>query len=196
MASRYCYPPLMYSSLPAIVDGDVLRIKFNLSNLNFQDEIKHIQFIISYQINNKSAVNSDQWLNNIIYIPWNAVKKEGTLYYCDILGDNLEKGKWEAGNYYKIQARFGLSEFPGQSGAGFDYTQLAEWERNCQEQNLFTEWSTVTVVKVIPRPEIGIIGLDDQSSTTVGRQYIDSNLGVFVGYYYNTDYKDQRIDHS
>lgn len=190
MASRYCYPPLMYSSLPAIIDGDVLRIKFNLSNLNFQDEIKHIQFIISYQINNKSAVNSDQWLNNIIYIPWNAVRKEGTLYYCDILGDNLEKGKWEAGNYYKIQARFGLSEFPGQSGAGFDYTQLAEWERNCQEQNLFTEWSTVTVVKVIPRPEIGIIGLDDQSSTTVGRQYIDSNLGVFVGYYYNTDYKE------
>lgn len=190
MASRYCYPPLMYSSLPAIADGETLRVKFNLSNLNFQNEIKHIQFIISYQINNKSAVNTKQWLNDIIYIPWNAVKKDGSIYYCNILGDNLEMGKWAAGNYYKIQARFGLSEFPGQSGDGFDYTKLAEWERNCQEQNLFTEWSTVTVVKVIPQPSIGIIGLEHQSSVTVGQQYIHSNLASFVGYYYNTDKRE------
>ena len=54
MASRYCYPPLMYSSLPAIVDGDVLRIKFNLSNLNFQDEIKFFENL-EYKILNKGC---------------------------------------------------------------------------------------------------------------------------------------------
>ena len=193
MASRYCYPPIMPSSLPAIADGETLKITFNLSNLNFQDEIKHIQFIISYQNNNKSAVNNEQWLNNIIYIPWNAIKKENNNYYCNIIGENLKNGKWEAGYYYKVQARFGLSEFPGQSGDGFDYSQLAEWERNCQEMNLFTEWSTVTIVKVIPKPEIGIIGLNDQSNTVIGQQYITSNLGSFIGYYYNTD-KTELID--
>ena len=183
MASRICYPPITYSSLPAFPAGTDLMFRFNIPNLNAKNDIKSIQFVVNFQTNNKSAVRREQWHTDIIFIPWSSVREDSLGYYVYIGSDNLTNG-WEAGLYYRIQARFGLIEGPEQ--IGFDWGDWAEWSQHAAENNLLTEWSTVTIVKAITRPTVSIINLTD-SSAEVGNQFVSSSLSTFVGAYYSSD---------
>lgn len=183
MASRICYPPITYSSLPAFPAGTDLMFRFNIPNLNAKNDIKSIQFVVNFQTNNKSAVRREQWHTDIIFIPWSSVREDNLGYYVYIGSDNLTNG-WEAGLYYRIQARFGLIEGPEQ--VGFDWEDWAEWSQHAAENNLLTEWSTVTIVKAITRPTVSIINLTD-SSAEVGNQFVSSSLSTFVGAYYSSD---------
>ena len=183
MASRICYPPITYSSLPAFPAGTDLMFRFNIPNLNAKNDIKSIQFVVNFQTNNKSAVRREQWHTDIIFIPWSSVREDSLGYYVYIGSDNLTNG-WEAGLYYRIQARFGLIEGPEQ--VGFDWEDWAEWSQHAAENNLLTEWSTVTIVKAITRPTVSIINLTD-SSAEAGNQFVSSSLSTFVGAYYSSD---------
>lgn len=183
MASRICYPPITYSSLPAFPAGTDLMFRFNIPNLNAKNDIKSIQFVVNFQTNNKSAVRREQWHTDIIFIPWSSVREDSLGYYVYIGSDNLTNG-WEAGLYYRIQARFGLIEGPEQ--VGFDWEDWAEWSQHAAENNLLTEWSTVTIVKAITRPIVSIINLTD-SSAEAGNQFVSSSLSTFVGAYYSSD---------
>ena len=183
MASKICYPPITYSSLPAFPAGTDLMFRFNIPNLNAKNDIKSIQFVVNFQTNNKSAVRREQWHTDIIFIPWSSVREDSLGYYVYIGSDNLTNG-WEAGLYYRIQARFGLIEGPEQ--VGFDWEDWAEWSQYAAENNLLTEWSTVTIVKAIARPTVSIINLTD-SSAEAGNQFVSSSLSTFVGAYYSSD---------
>lgn len=183
MASRICYPPITYSSLPAFPAGTDLMFRFNIPNLNAKNDIKSIQFVVNFQTNNKSAVRREQWHTDIIFIPWSSVREDSLGYYVYIGSDNLTNG-WEAGLYYRIQARFGLIEGPEQ--VGFNWEEWAEWSQYAAENNLLTEWSTVTIVKAITRPTVSIINLTD-SSAEAGNQFVSSSLSTFVGAYYSSD---------
>ena len=183
MASRICYPPITYGSLPAFPAGTDLMFRFNIPNLNAKNDIKSIQFVVNFQTNNKSAVRREQWHTDIIFIPWSSVREDSLGYYVYIGSDNLTNG-WEAGLYYRIQARFGLIEGPEQ--VGFNWEDWAEWSQHAAENNLLTEWSTVTIVKAITRPTVSIINLTD-SSAEVGNQFVSSSLSTFVGAYYSSD---------
>ena len=189
MASRYVFSPIIPKVIPAIVKGSTLRVYFSLNNLNQVNDIKHIQFNIKFQSNNKNAlllgnnyIDNNYIIDEVIYIPWSSIGQENNQYYFDIKNTYLKDG-WNIGGYYKIQSRFGLSELPAYQD---DYSWFSNWDSSNKQNNLYSEWSTVAVTKVIPKPDIGIIGLTNQDDISSGQQSI-VNTGSLTGYYYNED---------
>lgn len=147
------YPPILASSQEAFLASTSTEpIYFTLSSVTNKLDIGHVQIKVTYQSNNKTAVKTSTYPDGIIYKPATAINDWGNnRYSVSILSSDLEEGWWVANRYYKVQICFG--ESPLWTG---DLSNFASWKAAQIEQNKFSDWSTVMVLKAIPQPQIEI----------------------------------------
>lgn len=165
------YPPIMASSQDAFLASTSSEtIYFTLSAVTNRLDIKHIQIKIVYQTNNKTAVKTDIYPDGIIYKPETAITSlGGNMYSVSILSSDLEEGWWVANRYYKVQICFG--ENPLWTGG---LSNFASWKAAQVEENKFSDWSTVMVIKAIAQPKIEIT--NQGSSMSGGDIIIESSV--------------------
>lgn len=186
----FMFSPILESTQPAFNAGDGLNITYTIPDqVNIKD-IKHLGVRIIEQNSNSSVVNT---LDSILYIPFNANASQGSTYTVQI-SNNAIKGGWRAGNYYKIQMRFGTGplSFTDKNNNNYIYSsdnieQLSAWKKAYLEEYVFSEWSTVMLTKAITPPNIWLLNQSTQKQSSLiidnihGTEY--NTMPLFEGVY-------------
>lgn len=181
------FPPILESSQPAFNTSIyTYPIYFTLSNITSLNTLGHIQIRLVYQKDNKSAVDLSKYPDGIIYKNISNIAMKGKQYYININNTDLSLGKWQDGVYYKVQLRFGKDPIWN------DLSNFSNWKEEQIKLGNFSDWSTVMILKSIPKPEIIILnntilntaGLADNVSS------VETSLTpIFKGKYSNTIYE-------
>ena len=138
------YPPLLSSTQPAFLYTiDSYPIYFKLQSMMTLSQIKHIQVQIVQQVNNRTVVNTTAYPDGIMYKEASSITQEANGEYKVEIKKSDLAGAWIEGVIYKVQIRFGSSELWG------DVSRFADWKQEQIENQTFSEWSTVMVIKAI-----------------------------------------------
>lgn len=177
------YPPTLQSTQPAfLATTPDYEIKYTLQKVTSAETIKHIQIRVVEQRSNSSIVNTSKYPDNIIYKNVD-LTKESSPYGIKILAADLRKS-WSPGVCYKIQLRFGSTNFPT------DLSSFAAWKKEQINNQTFSEWSTVMVIKAIAQPEIYIENAGALRTDVIASKQTEASLTpLFVG-----DYIDNASD--
>lgn len=171
------YPPTLQSTQPAFlaITPDY-EIKYTLQKVTSAETIKHIQIRVVEQRSNSSIVNTSKYPDNIIYKNVD-LTKEASPYGIKILTSDLRK-PWSPGVCYKIQLRFGSTNFPS------DLSAFAAWKKEQINNQTFSEWSTVMVIKAIAQPEVYIENAGTLRTDVIASKQTEASLTpLFVGDY-------------
>lgn len=139
------YPPILQSTQPAFLESvSAYNITFTLQDMMKEEQIGHVQIRIVYQSNNSDVIKTG---DGVLYKNWSAVdKSQKPKYSIPILSS--EVGRWKAGTKYKVQLRFGTTpKYTSNSN-------FAAWKQEQIDNQTFSEWSTVMVIKPITAPEV------------------------------------------
>jgi hypothetical protein len=176
------YPPIVETWMPAFVRTNSCRVYFSLSTYNSIEDIKNVQVIVSNQNSNMSVLNKELYPAEIKITNLsvdNSIKSDSK-YFITIDPKDLEDGIFELNQFYKVQIRFtGIG-----ASALTDTKKIASWLTN--NQNFFSEWSTVCLIKGIQQPKIYIKGFENNDSDLetiftsevvdfIGQMYFDEN---------------------
>lgn len=164
------YPPTISTYAPAFLidsgtEKDICKIYFSISAYNSYNEIENAQVTISYQNTNLSALDEIKYpcgvmITNIYEDP--AVSSENK-YYIKIGKEDIEGGKFEINQYYKLQVRFtGVDAAPVSTKVP---QAIDSWL--VANQSFFSEWSTVCLIRGISTPRLTINGFDAAAETTL-----------------------------
>ena len=145
------FPPNINNFQPAFTPVFPYEINFSLSKFTSLNEIKHIQIRIVYQNNNSSIINTEIYPDGIIYKSIDEIQFSGINGIISINQSDLKKKNWDLDTYYKVQIRFGNNSLWYDTGEKF-----ADWKSKSIEQNSFSEWSSVMILKCITTPTVYI----------------------------------------
>lgn len=170
------YPPTLQSTQPAFLYSvPSYTIYFTLQQITSFNDIGHIQIRIVRQSNNRTIVNTDQYPDGTIYKPPGDIRQEGSRYSVDINASELAE-TWKPGYVYKVQMRFGTTEMFGSVG------QFATWKQEQINNQTFSEWSTVMVIKAISEPQPLIKNAEAIRQDVVSTEQTESSLTpLFTG---------------
>ena len=144
------YPPTLQSTQPAfLASTNVYQIYFTLQSITAFSDIGHIQVRVVRQSNNRSIVNTSQYPDGTIYKAPSSIGSSGSQYFVSINRNELSE-PWTAGYLYKVQMRFGVNAMYN------SLSEFATWKQQQIDQDAFSEWSTVMVIKAIDTPEVMI----------------------------------------
>lgn len=164
------YPPTLQSTQPAfLANTSVYPIYFTLQSITPFDDIGHIQIRIVRQSNNKSIVNTSQYPDGAIYKAPSAIGKDGSRYFVSISSNELAES-WTAGYLYKVQMRFGINAMYN------SISEFATWKQQQIDQNAFSEWSTVMIIKAIDNPTVTIINAESVKQDVTLSQNTEATL--------------------
>lgn len=171
------YPPTLQSTQPAfLATTPDYEIKYTLQKVTSAETIKHIQIRVVEQRSNSSIANTSKYPDNIIYKNVD-LTKEASPYGIKILTSDLRK-PWSPGVCYKIQLRFGSTSFPS------DLSAFAAWKKEQINNQTFSEWSTVMVIKAIAQPEVYIENAGTLRTDVIASKQTEASLTpLFVGDY-------------
>jgi len=188
------YPPLIDTFMPAFPYEGPAPVSFSFSPYNSLSEIRRIHVSLVNQKTNQSAFKNNAstltgpdfkdvvLYDNIWIIPFNTNNSE--YYDIDVLNNictikiprqllKTDNSNFTVSNYYKVQIR--LDNCPLPSGTPIDSTYLQE------KRQYFSEWSSVCLIKAIPRIEIGLIGYDVEFNNVVDENIIYNLRKVQAG---------------
>lgn len=155
------YPPIVDTYAPAFLtdsgtDKDICRIYFTLSKFNTISDIVNVQVSIRSQYTNLSVLNKTKYPSEIMLtsIQEDSTRTSDDKYYIEIYKTDIQGGKFEINQYYKVQMRFTHIDAAGQSLS----TPQAIDGWLAANINLFSEWSTVCLVRGISTPQLAISG--------------------------------------
>lgn len=171
------YPPILQSTQPAFLHTtNEYSIYFTLQPITSYEEIGHIQIRIVRQTNNRSIVNTSMYPDGVIYKSASQIKAVGQTYHVSVQRNELQE-PWQPGYIYKIQVRFGTT--PKFISVG----EFAKWKQQQIDNQTFSEWSTVMIVKAISKPDVYILNAESIKSTDIiTKQRIESSLTpLFIG---------------
>ena len=135
---------------------------------------------------NSSIVNTSKYPDNVIYKNVD-LTKESSPYTVKILTSDLRKS-WTPGMCYKIQLRFGSTSFPS------DLSSFATWKKEQINNQTFSEWSTVMVIKAIAQPKVYIENASIVRVDVIASKQTESSLTpLFTGGYID-DASDEPLD--
>lgn len=171
------YPPTLQSTQPAFLATEAsYDVKYTLQKVTSADSIKHVQIRVVEQRSNSSVVNTSKYPDNVIYKNVD-LTKESSPYTAKILTSDLRKS-WTPGMCYKIQLRFGSTSFPS------DLSSFATWKKEQVNNQTFSEWSTVMVIKAIAQPEVYIENAGTVRTDVIASKQTESSLTpLFTGGY-------------
>ena len=158
------YPPIIETYMPAFLNTEACKVYFSLSRYNSYDEIKkNAQVIVNNQNTNLSMLSTSKYPTGIMLTQ---VYEDDFItgdnrFYIIINPSDLEDGIFEINQYYKVQIRFtAASATEPQYGVNGEQ-QIAKWL--VDNQNLFSEWSTVCLIRGISRPIIELKNFDNST---------------------------------
>lgn len=160
------YPPIIDSYMPAfLADSGICKIYFSLSNFNKQNDIENVQVAIFNQNTNSSVLNKTKYPSEIMLTTLS--KDENKIgddcYYIQINASDLMSGAFLINQYYKVQIRF-----TGTSAAAISLStpqSINAWL--AANQQYFSEWSTICLIRGISTPVLSIKGFDSLGTEVV-----------------------------
>lgn len=150
------FPPVMDTAMPGFDKTKPCKIYFDLGGYNQRDKINHVQLIVNYQRNKKSALNKKIYKNNIKF----ADLKQGRTvneYYIELSPSDMEDSKFLINTVYLAQLRFSSIEKPESGGE-------AGWL--AANESKFSEWSTVCILRPISTPSLTFNAFDTETANS------------------------------
>lgn len=183
------YPPTLKSTQPAfLASTPVYQIYFTLQSITSFSEIGHVQIRIVRQSNNKSIVNTSQYPDGTIYKAPSAIGISDQQYYVSINRTELAE-PWTAGYLYKVQMRFGTNAMYS------SLSEFATWKQQQIDQEAFSEWSTVMVIKAISDPSVTILNANSVSGDIISTERMEATLTpLFTGQYSISSESKEMVD--
>lgn len=185
------YPPIIDTYMPAFINTSACRVYFSLSSFNSEEDIKYVQVSLRKLTTNLSAWNKNLYSSEVkIY----NLLKDITVttdycYYIDINPKDVSGGRFQENQFYKVQIRFVLNSEevtspPTLENGSYDGNNLASWLY--QNQDYFSEWSSVCLIKGISQPKINLKGLTQNSLNEIniesllltGELYYDATSAI------------------
>lgn len=159
------YPPIINTYNPAfLIDStdeskNICRIYFALSSYNSEDEIENVQVTVRNQYTNLSVLSKDKYPCDIMLTE---LKSDDSVltkykYYIELTKEDIIGGQFENNQYYKVQLRFTLKT--DDTKISLNTPQKIDWWLT-EYINLFSEWSTVCLIRGISEPSLEITGFD------------------------------------
>ena len=155
------YPPIVDTYVPAFLvdsgtDKDICRIYFTLSKFNTISDIKNVQITVRNQYTNLSVLDKSKYPSEIMLtsIQEDIGKTSDDRYYIELNKTDIQGGKFEINQYYKVQMRFthiDAAEVSLTTPQAIDGWLAANI-------NLFSEWSTVCLIRGISTPQLAVSG--------------------------------------
>ena len=155
------YPPIVDTYVPAFLvdsgtDKDICRIYFTLSKFNTINNIKNVQITVRNQYTNSSVLDKSKYPSEIILtsIQEDTNRISDDRYYIELNKTDIQGGKFEINQYYKVQMRFthvDAAEVSLTTPQAIDGWLAANI-------NLFSEWSTVCLIRGISTPQLAVSG--------------------------------------
>ncbi len=162
------YPPIIATWMPAFVRSGKCKVYFSLSIYNNLNDITNAQVIVNNQSDNRSALNTKTYPTGIKIC--NILEDEEKIddkYYIEIDPGDLTNNIFGLNQFYKVQIRFTGKDATDVPDSG----QIAAWLN--QNQEFFSEWSTVCLIKGIEKPSISLKGFNTSSTVTFYQEMID-----------------------
>ena len=155
------YPPIVDTYVPAFLvdsgtDKDICRIYFTLSKFNTISDIANVQITVRNQYTNLSVLDKSKYPSEIMLtsIQEDTSKTSDDRYYIELNKTDIQGGKFEINQYYKVQMRFthiDAAEVSLTTPQAIDGWLAANI-------NLFSEWSTVCLIRGISTPQLAVSG--------------------------------------
>lgn len=153
------YPPIVDTYAPAFLvdsgtDKDICRIYFTLSKFNTMADIANVQITVRSQYTNLSVLDKSKYPSEIMItnIQEDTSKTSDDRYYIELNKTDIQGGKFEINQYYKVQMRFTHKDAP----AAPSNQALDAWL--AANIDLFSEWSTVCLIRGISTPQLAVSG--------------------------------------
>ena len=182
----YIYPPNLKSTQPAFsITKSSYSISFSLPAFMSYGDVKHVQVRLVKQANNQTMANLLRYSDGIIYKN-KPTKTDDSGAYVVVLDQEDLGQRWTPGTVYKIQMRFGTTDL----WAGYPNAtnSFAAWKQAQIENQTFSEWSTVMVVKAIEDPKVEINGVNS------GLQFVKTTTPLFEGTYVSAAANNEAAD--
>lgn len=177
------YPPIVDTYAPSFIYDDInggFKVYFRLSQFNsIQElhtnnlgEVDLIQVTIQNQNDNYSIFDQSQYPNGIKFVTcdFNNDDGSGLKYIYFPLSDFINNSfSFELNTYYKIQIRFtGKDASDPTNGQSVSNDWIAD------NLSYFSQWSSITLIRPISRPNLKIVDLEGQN-ITIGYNHIAIN---------------------
>ena len=153
------YPPIVDTYVPAFLvdsgtDKDICRIYFTLSQFNTMADIANVQVTVRSQYTNLSVLDRSKYPSEIMItkIQEDKIRASDDRYYIELNKTDIQGGKFEINQYYKVQMRFTHKDAP----AAPSNQALDAWL--AANIDLFSEWSTVCLIRGISTPQLAVSG--------------------------------------
>lgn len=164
------FPPIIETAMPAFIYNEGIDIYFSISLYNSYNDIrKNAQITVRDQKNNLSVLNQTAYPAGIkiCEVYENTDVQTDEKYYVHLDPEDLEYG-FQVNHYYKVQIRFtdsGAPAPPTKTVDGIVTYPIATWIND--NLSLFSQWSTVCLLRAISKPIIRLNGfeLDSQQTT-------------------------------
>ena len=157
--SNNLYPPIINTYMPSFIYNDKCRVYFSLSNFNkYEDVRNNVQVVVNDKNTNQSVLNTTLYPAGIKITTLQVDNSvSGNMkYYIEITPNDIKGGVFQKNRYYKVQIRFTSSVV-----APFDSEQdkISQWLS--MNSSMFSEWSSVCLIRGIERPVLTIRGFDE-----------------------------------
>ena len=163
------FPPVLPPNLPAHDGTQSLRVSFQVSVANTRDQFKHAQVIVHRLDSNANALNTSTYPLGIIFISNSNILYDSTsgMYYFDLPANLLPLN-----SVYKLQIRVGAQDLATVNPLNYI------WLNTPSVYELFSEWSTVCLIKPITVPTFDLTGFTskDGSGNYVQPVYLTDNV--------------------
>lgn len=157
--SNNLYPPIVNTYMPAFIQNQSCRVYFSLSDFNKYEDVKNnVQVMINDKNTNQSVLNSTLYPAGIKITSLNEDKNisSNMRYYIDILPSELREAEFKTNRFYKVQIRFTSSAVAIYNP---ETDKIAKWL--VDNQSMFSEWSSVCLVRGIKQPIVTIRGFEE-----------------------------------
>lgn len=175
------YPPIVLTYQPTFTIGtsEVCRIYFSISAFNSKEKILAVQLSLTSQKTNASVLNKSLYPTGFkIYsnseIGTDNNRTSDDKYYIEIPSSDMQDG-FSINQYYKAQLRFSLVAPPMDGGKVNQ--KVDSWLAS--NLSYFSEWSTVTLIHGISKPNIILKGF--RASGEGGELVLESDTLSVVG---------------
>ena len=155
------YPPIVDTYVPAFLadsgtDKDICKVYFTLSKFNTISDIKNVQITVRNQYTNLSVLDKSKYPSEIMLtsIKEDTNRTSDDKYYIELNKTDIQGGQFEINQYYKVQMRFthvDAAEVSLTTPQAIDGWLAANI-------NLFSEWSTVCLIRGISTPQLAVSG--------------------------------------
>lgn len=153
------YPPIVETYMPAFKTGDKCKVYFALSTYNDLKDIKYVHITARDQKTNFSMLNPSRYPAEVMVLDKSAIKVDNEIgskykYYIEIEDADIRGNAFTIDEYYKIQIRFAGN---ATTNVSLSFPQAIDAWLTLNLNN-FSEWSTVCLVRSIPKPKLDIQG--------------------------------------